>query len=56
MRIEADDDEGRERLIRYCARPCFALERLVVVDGRRLVRVAKDGSATDLIADRKRAR
>jgi hypothetical protein len=22
VRIEADDDEGRERLVRYCARPC----------------------------------
>jgi hypothetical protein len=35
VRIEAYDDEGRERLVRYCARPCFALERLSVLrDGR----------------------
>ena len=24
VRLAADDDEGRERLIRYCARPPFA--------------------------------
>jgi hypothetical protein len=35
VRIEACDDEGRERLVRYCARPCFALERLSILrDGR----------------------
>ena len=35
VRIESYDDEGRERLVRYCARPCFALERLSVLrDGR----------------------
>ena len=28
VRIEADDDEARECLVRYCARPCFALDRL----------------------------
>jgi hypothetical protein len=28
VRIGADDDIGRERLIRYCARPPFALERI----------------------------
>ena len=26
VRIEADDDEGRDLLLRSCARPCFALE------------------------------
>jgi hypothetical protein len=26
VRVEADDDVGREQLVRYCARPCFALE------------------------------
>ena len=31
VRIEGWDDEGRERLVRYCARPCFALERLSVL-------------------------
>ena len=40
VRIEADDDEGRERLVRYCARPCFALDRLTVLrDGRVAYRV-----------------
>ncbi|MDC0683446.1 DDE-type integrase/transposase/recombinase [Sorangium atrum] len=35
VRIEGYDDEGRERLVRYCARPCFALERLSILrDGR----------------------
>jgi len=43
VRIEADDDEGRERLVRYCARPCFALDRLSLLpDGRVAYRV-KDG-------------
>ncbi len=26
--VRADDDEGREKLLRYCARPPFALERI----------------------------
>ena len=34
VRIEATDREGLERLIRYCARPPFALERLHLVDDR----------------------
>ena len=35
VRIAADDDEGRERLIRYCARPPFALDRIEPLkDGR----------------------
>lgn len=39
-RIEADDDEGRERHVRDCARPCFALDRLTVLrDGRVAYRV-----------------
>jgi hypothetical protein len=34
-RVAADDDEGRERLVRYCARPPFALERIEELqDGR----------------------
>jgi len=33
VRISADDREGVERLIRYCARPPFALERLHAPDG-----------------------
>jgi len=34
VRIEATDRTGLERLIRYCARPPFAMERLHLVDGR----------------------
>jgi len=35
VRVAADDDEGRERLIRYCARPPFALDRIEELkDGR----------------------
>jgi hypothetical protein len=34
VRIEASDREGLERLIRYCARSPFALNRLHLVDGR----------------------
>jgi len=41
VRIEANDDQGRERLVRYCARPCFALERLTILrDGRIAYRVS----------------
>jgi hypothetical protein len=34
VRIEATDRAGLERLLRYCARPPFALERLHLVAGR----------------------
>jgi hypothetical protein len=35
VRLEAGDDEGRERLLRYCTRPPFALARISVLrDGR----------------------
>jgi hypothetical protein len=35
VRIGKEDDEGRERLVRYCARPPFALERFEILkDGR----------------------
>ena len=35
MRLAADDDQGRERLVRYCTRPPFALDRIEVLrDGR----------------------
>ena len=37
MRIEADDCAGRERLLRYRARPPFALERLRELDPERLL-------------------
>ena len=33
MRIEGVDRAGIERLVRYCARPPFALERLHAFDG-----------------------
>jgi hypothetical protein len=35
VRIAADDDQGRERLVRSCARPPFALDRIEgLADGR----------------------
>ncbi len=36
VRIAAADRAGRERLLRYCARPPFALERLRQLDGEQL--------------------
>src|SRR6516162_5556293 len=40
VRVEAGDDERRERLVRYCARPPFAIERIEVMkDGRVAYRV-----------------
>ena len=33
VHIEAADRAGRERLLRYCARPPFALDRLRELDG-----------------------
>jgi len=37
VRIEAADRSGLERLLRYCARPVFALERLRQIDPEHLV-------------------
>jgi len=37
VRIEAHERCGLERLLRYCARPAFALERLREIDARHLV-------------------
>jgi len=37
VRIEAADRAGRERLLRYCARPPFALDRLRQLDPERLL-------------------
>jgi len=37
VRVEAQDREGLERLLRYCARPAFALERLREIDSEHLV-------------------
>jgi hypothetical protein len=40
VKIEGWDDEAPERLVRYCARPCFALERLSALrSGRGTYRV-----------------
>jgi hypothetical protein len=40
VRVEARDDERWERVVRYCARPPFALERIEVMkDGRVAYRV-----------------
>jgi hypothetical protein len=47
VRVGAHDRAGLERLLRYCARPTFALERLVRIDARqviyRLPRTQRDG-------------
>ncbi len=44
VRIEAANRAGLERLLRYCARPAFALERLRQVDAEHLVyEAAKPG-------------
>jgi hemerythrin-like domain-containing protein len=40
VRIEAADRGGGERLLRYCARPPFALDRLRELDPERLLYVA----------------
>jgi len=37
VRIEAHDRRGLERLLRYCARPPFAAERLEELDAHRLI-------------------
>jgi len=37
VRIEANDRHGLERLVRYCARPPFAAERIEELDRHRLI-------------------
>ena len=37
VRVEANDRQALERLLRYCARPAFALERLREVDAEHLI-------------------
>jgi hypothetical protein len=37
VRIEAADRAGRERLLRYCARPPFTLDRLRELDPNHLL-------------------
>jgi hypothetical protein len=45
VRIEATDRAGHERLLRYCARPPFALERLPERDPEHLLyESAKQGT------------
>ena len=41
VRIEANDRQGLERLLRYCARPAFAQERLRQLDPEHLVYESK---------------
>ena len=41
VRIEAHDRQGLERLLRYCARPAFAQERLRQLDAEHLVYESK---------------
>jgi hypothetical protein len=47
VRVGAHDRAGLERLLRYCARPPFALERLELIDEQqviyRLPRTQRDG-------------
>ena len=37
VRIAGDDRAGLERLLRYCARPAFALDRLTQVNAEQVV-------------------
>jgi len=37
VRVEGADRPGLERLLRYCARPAFAVERLREIDAEHLV-------------------
>jgi len=41
VRIEVHDRQGLERLLRYCARPAFAQERLRQLDPEHLVYESK---------------
>jgi Putative transposase len=53
VRLAADDDQGRERLVRYCTRPPFALDRLEVLrDGRiaYLLKVPRKGRTHRIMA------
>ena len=43
-RIEENDREGLERLLRYCARPSFALERIEEVDSETIIYHSPDSS------------
>jgi hypothetical protein len=53
VRLAAGDDLGRERLVRYCTRPPFALERIEVLrDGRiaYLLKVPRKGRTHRIMA------
>ncbi|WP_437987902.1 transposase [Sorangium sp. So ce117] len=41
VRLAADDDQGRERLVRYCTRPPFALDRIEVLPDKRIAYLLK---------------
>jgi hypothetical protein len=41
VRIAADDDQGRDKLVRYCARPAFALDRIELLPDGRIAYVLK---------------
>jgi hypothetical protein len=41
VRIAADDDQGRERLVRYCSRPAFALDRIELLPEGRIAYLLK---------------
>ena len=44
VRVEADDRRGLERLLRYCTRPAFALERLrEIAHGHRVYESVRPG-------------
>jgi len=48
--VGADEDVSRERLVRYCSRPAFALERLSVLpDGRIAYQQCEEGIAGEAL-------
>ncbi len=52
VRIEAADRAGRERPLRYCARPSFALDRLHELGPERLLyEAAEPGCGTAILAN-----
>jgi hypothetical protein len=54
VRIEAQDRQGLERVLRYCARPPFAAERLEEIDAQRLIyhlpRPGPDGKTQPILS------
>jgi hypothetical protein len=53
VRIGADDDQAREKLVRYCARPAFALERLSVLPDGRIayaIKTARKGATHRILS------